>query len=93
MKCKIKDFEPFEGSDFGNESQEALKKLESRNLSCGHNTTSDFSYTKAINMEEGFEHEKVIHKYCNTCGMHLFRDKEYTKKEWDALIESCDFKD
>ena len=55
-------------------------------LPCNHKTTSDFSFTE-------FSGEKVIHKYCNTCGMHFYRDREYTKKEWDSWIESCDFKD
>lgn len=39
---------------------------------CRHEEKTNFAVT----------YKSIQHEYCPTCGWHLYRGKEYTKKEW-----------
>jgi hypothetical protein len=49
---------------------------------CKHEHTSDFSSGPFW----GEGDRRIIHKYCNYCGMHWYDGKVYNRKEWDAYV-------
>lgn len=55
--------------------------MSKHSLSCGHNSISNFSQNI-----KGFEHY-----YCNKCGMHYYKNREWTKKEWEIYVEDFSY--
>jgi hypothetical protein len=48
-------------------------------LTCGHSNYTDLRHGKGDK-----------HLICHVCGRHWYKDREWTRAEWDAWINSPD---